>query len=204
MKRYVIGVILLVVAFSCVATAVGVGGGILVTGVTMDYVNLAIDEYNTANTTSVSNLHLAWGGEAQVTVGNFWGLIPSLGLRGLSASSVGQREHVAASLVGLYGGGTFFFGGWGLCADVGAYRGAFSFPAAGYDGLVGWSGGITGGVSYGLHFGSAIQIVLGLRLQWLPVWQLADSEGGMYASRDGAFLDFSGAGVSIGVSWTGF
>ena len=204
MKRYALAVILFVLAFSCVATALGMSGAALVTSVTMDNVNLAIDEYNTANSTSVSGLHLAWGGEAQVSVGSFGGLIPSLGLRGLSASSVGQREHVAVSAVGFYVGGSFILGGWGLCADVGAYRGAFSFAAGGYDGLVGWSGGITGGVSYSLHLGSAIRITLGLRLQWLPVQQLTDTGGGVYASRNGAFLDFSGVGVSIGVSWTRF
>jgi len=46
-----------------------------------------------------------------------------------------------------------------------------------------------------------VVIDAGLFSAWLPVTQLTDTEGAVYGARDGNFLDFSGFGLSIGLSW---
>lgn len=203
-RKQLIALVLICLAVSYTAVAVGISGNLLVSMVAMDQVNLLIDQYNGANQAEVSGLRLGWGAEADVSFGELAGIIPCVGLRGMVASSTAQREKVQSSLVGFYVGGTFQLGPLGLSTDIGAYRSSFSFPAAQYEGLTGWSGGIIGEASYTLRLTSALQVSLGVRLHWLPVQKLHDAEGGVYELREGAFLDFSGIGLSIGLAWTGF
>lgn len=203
MRRYVFIFIAIVMSASCLTTAITIGGNVLITEAGMSQVNKLISEYNDANQADVAGLHLAWGGDMELGIGSLWGVTPVFGLRGLIASSTGQREEVHSSLLGVYAGGTFSIAGWKLFGDAGFYRGSFSFPAAMYEGLTGWGAGLSGGAGYSGRIG-AIQVTVSIRLQWVPVRRLSDSEGGVYESRDGAFLDFSGAGLSIGASWSGF
>jgi hypothetical protein len=203
MKHLLIVALLVLLLLSCTALAGGVSGGILISTVGMSQVNLLIDQYNTANQAAVEKLSFAWGGEADVSMWQIMGLHPFSGVRVLFTSSSAQREKVTSALLGAYIGTAFRIASFSTAADVGIYRGTFSFPAARYDQLSGWGIGVTGGVTYDFPLGSVFWIGIGIKLQWLPVGELQDREGGVYAPREGSFLDFSGIGGVLSITWSG-
>lgn len=203
MKRLFIAVSFTLLLLPCIALAGSVSGGILVSTVGMGQANLLIDQYNTANQTQVDKLSFAWGGELSVSMWRFIGLRPFAGLRFLTTSSTTQRESVTSSLLGTYVGGTFPLAFINLSADIGVYRGTFSFPAARYSQLSGWGVGATGGIIYSFSLGPVFRIGIGIKLHWLPVEELRDSEGGVYVPREGPFLDFSGISGVLNITWSG-
>ncbi|MCK4393294.1 hypothetical protein KAX17_10360 [Candidatus Bipolaricaulota bacterium] len=203
MRKRLIVFMVICLAVSFLAGALGMRGGLLVSSVGMDQVNLLIANYNDANETELPALSLAWGGEVDVSFGELAGMIPLVGGRGLSASSSAEGVTVSSSVIGVYAGGAFRFGPLEVSADVGAYRGGFSFPAARYENLSGWGAGIVGKATYSLRLTSALGLSLGLGFQWLTVPQVTDAEGGIYVPREGPFLDFSGLGLVIGLYWAG-
>ena len=202
MRRLFIAASFALLLLPCTALAGGVSGGMLVSTVGMGLVNVLIDQYNTVNQTQVDKLSFTWGGELSVSMWRFIGLRPFTGLRFLTASSTTQRENVTSSLLGAYVGGIFSLAFINLSADIGIYRGTFSFPAARYDQLSGWGVGATGGIIYSFSLGSVFQIGIGIKLHWLPVEELRDGEGGVYAPREGPFLDFSGIGGVLNITWS--
>jgi len=203
MKRSIVVALAGLFLLSCAVTAGGIGGGPIVTTVGMGQVNALIDQYNEANQAQVGRISFAWGGEIGVSMWRVMGVYPSAGLRLLFASSTAQREKVTAASSGVYTGGAIRLGPFSAAADFGIYRATFSFPAARYDRLVGWGMGMSGEVDYTLSLGSSLQVSFGIRLQWEPIRRLRDREGGVYESRTGAFLDFSGIGAVFGISWAG-
>ena len=124
-----------------------------------------------------------------------------VGIRGLATRMTSRDVSVRASLIGLCGMVDYRIGDWSLGIDLGAYRGGFSFLAARYVGLFGWGGGAVARVGYDYVLTSHITIDLDIALQWLPVYEMRDSDGQRYRGRGTPFLDFSGISASIGITW---
>jgi hypothetical protein len=173
-----------------------------VSGVGMEYVNAQLALYGQEHRESISEIRLAWGGDATVEAPfSILGLRPNLGGRALLAGTSSEGGPITSSLLGVFAGAAYRLGGWAIGADVGVYRGAFSFERGGYAGLGGWGVGAAATAGYGLRLGTKMLIGLRVRIQWLPVGELTDDGGAVYAGREGPFLDYSGIGAALGVSW---
>ena len=201
MKQAFVVVGMLLVALSFPTCGVGLGGSVWVGTVTMEAVNAIIESYNAANGADVPALDRAFGGEAEASLAVGFFAIPYVGLRGAGVSAQTARERVSASILGPYAGLAAELGRAWMSLDVGAYRGAFSFPAARYDGLEGWGIGVVGRAGYALPISSVLAAYASVSATWLPVSELRDAEGAVYGARTGAFLDFSGFSLSLGMRW---
>jgi hypothetical protein len=184
------------------ASGLTAGGSVWLSTLQMDTVNGIIETYNLANEASIGALRVGVGGQAEVRMPLGKGGVASfLGVRAALARAASERETVLASLVGTYVGVSYGLGSWSGAIDIGAYRGGFEFPVGRYKSLVGWDVGLVARLSYSLQLLRAVEADVALISSWLPTTRLTDAEGGLYEARGGSFLDCSGVGFSIGVSW---
>ena len=190
------------------SSGLSVSGELWLSAFRMDVVNEILAAYNASNEANVGMMNVGLGGQAEacVPIGDR-GVASLLGLRAEFARAEGNGEReadaetVAASLVGPYVGVSYSLRSWAVGVDIGLYRGGFHFPAGRYDSLVGWDVGLVARMRYSVSVVRGVVIDTGLFSAWLPVTQLTDTEGAVYGARDGNFLDFSGFGLSIGLSW---
>jgi len=172
-------------------------------GAAMTYVNGLIGEHEALTHEGLRDLGPALTGRIGAVLNPITsGIRPEIGLE-LATTSVRARDTtVNAAIVGGYAGLAYSIGGGHVSAAIDGYRGSFSFPAARYVDLAGWGVGVHGGVGYGIQLaGERLVLRLSLVAQWMPVWNLSDTEGLEYRGRGQPFLDFSGIGVSLGVEW---
>jgi hypothetical protein len=182
-----------------------ISGDIYVSTVRMTEANALVDLYNDVNAGTIPHLRYGLGAEVQARIPArlpfaTW-LSPSVGLRLLGARSSDERETVRAATVGCLGGGICEFGPLWAHIAVGFSRSTFSFPVAHYERLSGWSLGLSASAGYEWSVLSRLSLEVGMRASWSPVLRLTDREGGVYRARNGPFLDFSGFGLFLGVSW---
>lgn len=203
MLRRVLPLVFVVwVSLSSMASGLTAGGSLWLSTLQMDTVNGIIETYNLANQASIGALKVGVGGQAEVRLPLGKGGVASfLGMRAELARASSERETVLASLVGPYVGVSYGLGSWSGAIDIGAYRGGFEFAEGRYESLVGWDVGLVARLSYSLRLLRAVMADVALMSSWLPTTRLTDAEGGLHGARDGSFLDFSGFGFSIGVSW---
>lgn len=206
MRGKVIFLVIVWTFFSgCLLAAMDIEGGLTLTTVRMATLNAEIDHQNELLHADLPPLHVGWGGKLGV-VFPIWRfpLESHVGGRVLSPSVEGAGETVQASIAGIYAGATYSLGSWRIGADVGSYRSGLSFPLAGYDGLTGGGWGVLGRVEYTFRFFQRFLVGIGFDLCWLPIDTMVDAFGMTYLGRGGPFLDFSGIGISVGLSWVGF
>jgi hypothetical protein len=201
MKQVLFVLLVITVVFAQIAVGLDIGGDALLWLVGMQQANLLVADYNQTNEEDMPELSLALGGEVEMGLLPVMGFDTLAGVRALSCSTSAEREKASTSLFGGYIGASFDVGSLSAGVDIGAYRGTFSFLAQGYEDLSGWGFGITGRTAYSLAIGPALELKIGISLQWLPIEKLHDSSGGVYALRDGPFLNYSGIGGLLGITW---
>jgi hypothetical protein len=203
MRRLILTILLVSVLFPN-AYGVDLAGGPIGFFASMGSANSIIDSFAADNSLTIPALHLGLGIDMNASVFSFLqDLHMGLGIRYLSTSTGDAREaSIVASLAGLYFWTGYQFGAFGFIVDVGGYRGVFSFPAARYESLAGWQGGLAGSVRYLAILTNHLSLRTGVSLQWLPIDEMQDRTGQRYRERGEPFLDFSGLSVSILLSWT--
>jgi hypothetical protein len=202
MRRIILAVLLVVIFFGN-AYAVDLAAGPLGFFASMHNANSLIGSFAADNTITIPTLHLGWGMKMDASLFSpVQRLDIGLGMRYLSAITGDGREvSIEASLAGLCLWTGYQSGGFEFVADVGAYRGTFSFSAARYESLVGWQGGLTGSINYLAIAREHYSLKTAVSLQWLPIDEMHDTTGQRYRGRGESFLDFSGISVSILLSW---
>jgi hypothetical protein len=172
----------------------------------MSNVNAQIALYGEDHHVPVGEIHSTWGiGLGASFPFSVFGVKPGIYGRALLATGGGAEETpVDASALGIAAGGTFEMGAWSARADIGLYHGAFSFARAGYDGLGGLGVGANATVAYRMALPAGFSLSVAGLLRWIVIGEMTDSTGESYGGRGLPFLDFSGIGVSVGVTWAGW
>ena len=185
------------------ATGLGVEVSVELSTVNMAHVNTEIGAYADQHHESISGIHVAWGGAIQSGLGfSILGMEPTLGVRVLLAATESGGGTIGSSLLGVSIGGLYRFGAWSVRGDLNMYRGTFSFVRGGYDGLSGLGIGAAAAAGYAIRLGQKVQVRLEVGLQWLPVDEMTGADGVAHQGRSGEpFLDFTGVGVTVGVTW---
>ena len=199
-KRAVVAVGCLLILTS-VAYGFDLDADLWSTTLMMEEVGGLVAAYNEANGSGILVPRLGWGGELRIGFIESMKVHPVAGVRGLIASSGTDREAVTASATGAFAGIEISLGAWSAAFDLGAYRAQFEFSAGGYADLSGWSAGGRATVAHRWKLTRLLRASVGLTVNFLQVRELKDREGGLFGSRTGAILDFSGFGLTIGIGW---
>jgi len=200
LKRAVVAVGCLVLLASA-AYGFALDADLRPTTLMMEEVGGLVAAYNDANGAGISYPRFGWGGELRMGFIESMRVHPVVGVRGVIASSGTDREAVTTSAAGAFAGIEISLGAWSAAFDLGAYRSQFDFSAGGYDDLSGWSAGGLAMVAYRWKLTRLLRASVGLTVNFLQVSELKDREGGLYGSRTGAILDFSGFGLTLGIGW---
>jgi len=170
--------------------------------VRMTAINQQIQLYADDHHESIAGIHSAWSLSLGTTLRmSILGVEPCVSGYGLFASSGSGGGPIQATALGVAAGGRYAIGLWDVSADLGIYRGTFSFPRAAYDVLSGWGIGINGAIEYTFRLTARIALGVSLTLRWLTIEQMSDQFGTPYLDRGGPFFDSSGLGVGISFRW---
>lgn len=194
-------ILFVLIVCSISTCAIDFGANILATTISMSTIGDMIDLYNDVNDSDIRPLSSALGAEFQGSVSvNPW-LSANIGVSLQGAQTGTDREKVTTTLLGLFAGPQIYFGAWFASVELGLNRTSFSFPASFYESLRGWSMGVSSSIGYSFGITQTLTAEVATQFQWIPVYRLRDPEGGVYQARDGAFLSYTGIGLSIGITW---
>jgi len=198
-------IVTLVVLAGCIpafTAAAGPSAGVSGFTVSMGHVNELIRSFGQDSQVEIEELRVGIGMNAAVDIlslGDMWSF--AVGGKGLFARESSRDVTVSSSLIGLFARATFSLGRLQADLDLGAHRGALSFPDARLLGLSGWGAGLALRVGYGLPITDRLGVTASLGLQWLPVMEMRDGAGQKYRGRGTPFVDFSGIAGSIALNW---
>ena len=197
----VVVLVMVVLSWGTSAASVEISASLGFSTVRMAYINEQIQLYaDDHHDESIGGIHSALSSDFGVVLPfSILGVEPCVYGRGLY-TGLGE-SHTQSTALGLSVGGRYLVATWGVQANLGVYRGTFSFLRAGYDGLRGWGIGIDGAIEYSIPLTARLSAAVSITARWLTVDALSDRSGTSHAGREAPFLDFSGVGAVVTLRW---
>ena len=184
------------------AAALEINAAVGLSTVSMVAINQQIQLYADDHHESIAGIHsalsLSLGTTFRLSV---LGLHPCIYGHSLFASSGTGGGPIQTTALGLAAGGRYAIGPWSVHADLGVYRGTFSFPRAAHDVLSGWGVGINGAIEYEFHLTERISAAISFTLRWLTIGKMFDESSIAHMGREAPFFDCSGVGAGISLEW---